>query len=76
MPGMARAYVQMTLKEAAVVRSQPMADSRDTIVVHDMFRREFNAIPGLVSGVPEDDPANAAARHRRHLAVLQTRGAA
>lgn len=31
---------------------QPMADSRDMIVVHDMFRREFKAIPRLVSGVP------------------------
>jgi hemerythrin-like domain-containing protein len=36
---------------------QPMADSRDMIVIHDMFRREFKAIPDLVSGVPEGDTA-------------------
>jgi hypothetical protein len=34
-----------------------MADSRDMFVVHDMFRREFNAIPGLVSEVPGEDGA-------------------
>jgi hemerythrin-like domain-containing protein len=33
----------------------PMADSRDMVVVHDMFRREFKAIPALVSGVREGD---------------------
>ncbi len=38
-------------------KSQPMADSRDMIVVHTMFRREFAAIPDLVSGVPEADVA-------------------
>ena len=38
-------------------KPQPMADSRDMIVIHDMFRREFRAIPGLVSGVPEGDTA-------------------
>jgi hemerythrin-like domain-containing protein len=30
----------------------PMADSRDMLVVHDMFRRQFAAIPGLVRSVP------------------------
>ena len=38
-------------------KTQPMADSRDMIVIHDMFRREFKAIPGLVSGVPGTDAA-------------------
>jgi hemerythrin-like domain-containing protein len=33
----------------------PMADSRDMFVIHDMFRRQFNAIPGLVSEVPDGD---------------------
>ena len=37
-----------------------MADSRDMFVVHDMFRREFKAIPGLVSEVPEGDGAQVA----------------
>jgi hypothetical protein len=60
MPRTTRAYVQMPPEEASVSKSQPMADSRDMIVVHDMFRREFNAIPGLVSGVPERDPAKTA----------------
>jgi hemerythrin-like domain-containing protein len=31
--------------------SGPMADSRDMIVVHDMFRRQFGAIPNLVRAV-------------------------
>jgi hemerythrin-like domain-containing protein len=38
-------------------KTQPMADSRDMIVVHDMFRREFTAIPALVSEVREGDTA-------------------
>ena len=33
-------------------KTQTMADSRDMFVVHDMFRRQFKAIPGLVSEVP------------------------
>jgi hemerythrin-like domain-containing protein len=41
-------------------KTQPMADSRDMIVVHDMFRREFVAIPGLVGEVPEGDRAQVA----------------
>ena len=28
-----------------MVKTHPMADSRDMFVVHDMFRREFKAIP-------------------------------
>jgi hemerythrin-like domain-containing protein len=43
-----------------VLKTHPMADSRDMIVVHDAFRREFNAIPGLVSKVPEGDGAQVA----------------
>jgi hemerythrin-like domain-containing protein len=43
-----------------VSKSQPMADSRDMIVIHNMFRREFKAIPSLVSGVPEGDAAKVA----------------
>ncbi|MCW2526007.1 MAG: hypothetical protein JWM76_867 [Pseudonocardiales bacterium] len=35
--------------------SNPMADSRDMIVVHTMFRKQFSAIPGLVSGVATGD---------------------
>ena len=31
-----------------------MADSRDMIVIHQMFRREFQAIPALVSVVPQE----------------------
>ena len=41
-------------------KSQPMADSRDMIVVHQMFRRQFAAIPALVSAVPDGDPAKVA----------------
>ncbi len=40
--------------------SQPMADSRDMIVIHQMFRREFRAIPALVSAVPDHDAAKVA----------------
>lgn len=36
-------------------KTQVMADSRDMIVIHDMFRREFNAIPDLVSEVADAD---------------------
>jgi hemerythrin-like domain-containing protein len=43
-----------------VVKTQPMADSRDMVVVHDAFRREFKAIPGLVSGVRAGDDAQVA----------------
>lgn len=43
-----------------MLKTHPMADSRDMFVVHDMFRREFKAIPGLVSEVPEGDSAQAA----------------
>jgi hemerythrin-like domain-containing protein len=39
---------------------QPMADSRDMLVIHQMFRRQFKAIPGLVSAVPEGEPAKVA----------------
>jgi hemerythrin-like domain-containing protein len=34
-----------------------MADSRDMIVVHTMFRKQFAAIPRLVSDVPKGDSA-------------------
>jgi hemerythrin-like domain-containing protein len=37
-----------------------MADSRDMIVIHQMFRREFKAIPALVSAVPDGDAAKVA----------------
>jgi hemerythrin-like domain-containing protein len=40
-----------------MAKTQPMADSRDMIVVHDMFRREFAAIPGLVREVAAGDRA-------------------
>jgi hemerythrin-like domain-containing protein len=35
--------------------TEPMADSRDMIVVHTMFRRQFAAIPRLVSEVAAGD---------------------
>ena len=41
-------------------KTQLMADSRDMFVVHDMFRRQFDAIPGLVSEVPNGDTAQVA----------------
>jgi hypothetical protein len=37
-----------------VPKTPRMADSRDMFVIHDMFRREFKAIPGLVSEVPRE----------------------
>jgi hemerythrin-like domain-containing protein len=37
-----------------------MADSRDMIVVHRMFRRQFASIPGLVHGVAAGNTAGAA----------------
>ena len=43
-----------------MLKTHSMADSRDMFVVHDMFRREFKAIPGLVSKVPEGDVAQVA----------------
>jgi hypothetical protein len=43
-----------------VPKTPPLADSRDRFVVHDMFRRQFKAIPGLVSEVPEGDTAQVA----------------
>jgi hemerythrin-like domain-containing protein len=43
-----------------VLTTDPMADSRDMYVIHQMFRREFDAIPGLVSNVPDGDRAQAA----------------
>ena len=41
-------------------KNHPMADSRDMFVIHDMFRREFEAIPALVSKVSEGDGAQVA----------------
>ncbi|MDX6258962.1 MAG: hypothetical protein QOH84_650 [Kribbellaceae bacterium] len=38
-----------------MAKTEPMADSRDMIVVHTMFRKQFAAIPGLVSGVAAGD---------------------
>jgi hemerythrin-like domain-containing protein len=35
--------------------TETMADSSDMIVVHTMFRKQFKAIPALVSGVPAGD---------------------
>ena len=47
-------------QEALMSKTQPMADSRDMYVIHDMFRREFEAIPGLVSAVAVGDTARVA----------------
>jgi hemerythrin-like domain-containing protein len=41
-------------------KTPALADSRDMVVVHDMFRRQFAAIPGLVSDVREGDAAQVA----------------
>jgi hemerythrin-like domain-containing protein len=38
-----------------MAKTAPMADSRDMVVVHTMFRKQFTAIPGLVSGVAAGD---------------------
>jgi hemerythrin-like domain-containing protein len=41
-------------------KTPTMADSRDMVVIHDMFRREFRAIPDLVSDVGGGDGAQVA----------------
>ena len=42
-------YVRQVLvrmpRGGPVLKTHPMADSRDMVVIHDMFRREFKAIP-------------------------------
>jgi hemerythrin-like domain-containing protein len=38
-----------------MAKTQPMADSRDMLVVHTMFRKQFAAIPRLVSDVAAGD---------------------
>jgi hemerythrin-like domain-containing protein len=38
-----------------VSKTETMADSRDMIVVHTMFRKQFAAIPGLVCDVADGD---------------------
>jgi hemerythrin-like domain-containing protein len=38
-----------------VSKTEPMADSRDMIVVHTMFRKQFAAIPRLVGAVADGD---------------------
>jgi hemerythrin-like domain-containing protein len=43
-----------------VSKTESMADSRDMIVVHTMFRKQFAAIPGLVSDVADGDSDQAA----------------
>src|ERR1700712_3706310 len=43
-----------------MTKTEPMADSRDMVVIHDMFRREFQPIPALVSSVPDGDSARVA----------------
>jgi hemerythrin-like domain-containing protein len=45
---------------AAPLITGPMADSRDMFVIHDMFRREFTAIPDLVREVPDGDRSKVA----------------
>jgi iron-sulfur cluster repair protein YtfE (RIC family) len=42
------------------LKTHTMADSRDMIVIHNMFRREFKAIPALVNEVPGGDGAQVA----------------
>jgi hemerythrin-like domain-containing protein len=43
------------LEETTMSTSNSMADSRDMIVVHTMFRRQFAGIPALVSEVRDGD---------------------
>jgi hemerythrin-like domain-containing protein len=47
--------IKLKIKAAPI-----MADSRDMVVVHRMFRRQFGAIPALVHGVGVGDVAQAA----------------
>jgi hemerythrin-like domain-containing protein len=53
-------HTQPVLQEVLMSKSSSMADSRDMIVLHNMFRREFKAIPGLVIDVPEGARARVA----------------
>lgn len=39
--------------------SEPLADARDMLVAHTMYRREFGLMPGLVRGVAAGDGARA-----------------
>jgi hypothetical protein len=49
--------------------SEPLADTRDMLAVHTMFRREFGLSPGLVRAVAADDlPRNTLVAH--HIALL------
>ena len=41
-------------------KTETMADSRDMVVIHKMFRREFSAIPGLIDDVRPGDTAQVA----------------
>ncbi|WP_419995774.1 hemerythrin domain-containing protein [Streptomyces boninensis] len=41
--------------EAAPLGNEKMADSRDMIGAHDALRREFAALPALITGVPAGD---------------------
>ena len=52
-------------------KTQLMADSRDMFVERDMFRRQFKAIPGLVSEVPDGD-ANQVATVADHVTWMVT----
>lgn len=39
--------------------NEPLADARDMLVAHTMYRREFGLMPGLVRGVASGDSARA-----------------
>ena len=47
----------MTLRDDLTIRPDgPAADSRDMVAVHDMFRRQFKALPDLLASAPQDRP--------------------
>ena len=39
--------------------NEPLADARDMLVAHTMYRREFGLMPGLIRGVAAGDSARA-----------------
>lgn len=47
----------MTLENDLAIRPNgPAADSRDMVAVHDMFRRQFRALPDLLASARHDRP--------------------
>jgi hypothetical protein len=42
-----------------VITGERHFDGREMTMVHDMFRREFGLLPGLISAMPPEDLARA-----------------